>query len=171
MLPLGKKIGAKHMCAWLHQKWGGGSCPRGPPSPFLCHCLLLHARHAASKGYHVVVRYWHLQHVIDISGASLFHKCGMKNLNKGQPLTSLELLPLFAWEYACRALISLHSYTGWDTVSAFAGQKAKLLKLLIQSTDYQDMFLKNGIYHCNWQIAGSLYVLYVCPYISWHPLK
>ena len=56
----------------------------------------------------------------------------------------------------CRTLIGLHSYTGCDTVSAFAEQKAKPLKLLIQSTDYQDMFLKNGK-------LEALYVPYVCP--------
>ena len=72
----------------------------------------------------------------------------MKNMNKGRPLTSLELLPRSI--QGSHWFAQLHSYTGCDTVSAFAGQeKAKALKLLIQSTDYQDMFLKNGIYHCN----------------------
>ena len=63
MLPLGKKIGAKHKCDSTRNKVGGGGGGGGggglqplcPPSPFVCHCLLLHARHAAGEGYHVVV--------------------------------------------------------------------------------------------------------------------
>ena len=54
MLPLGKKLGPKisgnpPQIGW--QGGGGGITP----SSFLFHCLLLHARHAASEGYHVVV--------------------------------------------------------------------------------------------------------------------
>ena len=48
-------------------------------------------------------------------------------------LTSLELLLLSAWEYAGLSLVCTPVIIN---VSAFAGQKAKPLKLLIQSTDY-----------------------------------
>ena len=43
----------------------------------------------------------------------------------------------------CQALIGMHAFTGYDTVSAFAGKgKAKALKMLTHSKDYQDTFME-----------------------------
>jgi len=45
----------------------------------------------------------------------------------------------------CQALIGMHALTGCDTVSAFADKgKAKALKMLINSKDYQDNFMELG---------------------------
>ena len=52
-------------------------------------------------------------HIIGISGASLFQKCGMKNMNKGRPLTSLELLPLSTWEYTGLSLVFTIALLYW----------------------------------------------------------
>ena len=43
----------------------------------------------------------------------------------------------------CQALIGMHAFTGCDTVSDFAGKgKAKALKMLTHSKDYQDTFME-----------------------------
>ena len=43
----------------------------------------------------------------------------------------------------CQALVGIHTFTGCDTVSAFAG-KGKALKMLTHSKDHQDTFMGLG---------------------------
>ena len=46
---------------------------------------------------------------------------------------------------AFQALIGMHTFTGYDNVSAFAGKgKTKALKMLTHNEDYQDNFMEMG---------------------------
>ena len=77
----------------------------------------------------------------DPIGVPLFQKCSTKvrkiNIDIKKVGSSVEM---------CQALISgMHAFTGCDTVSAFAGKgKAKALKMLTHSRDYQDTFMELG---------------------------
>ncbi len=56
--------------------------------------------------------------------------------------------------YAGLSLACMHAYTGYDTVSAFAGKgKAKALKLLSKNKEIQDTFLKLGQ---EWDLSPDL---------------
>ena len=77
----------------------------------------------------------------DPIGVPLFQKCSTKirkiNIDIKKVGSSVEM---------CQALIiGIHAFTGCDTVSAFAGTgKAKALKMLTHSRDYQDTFMELG---------------------------
>ena len=109
--------------------------------------LLLHARHAADEGYHTIVICSEDTDVFVMSlafhdkiGASLFQKCGTKARRR---VVDISKVAATIGMRVCRALIGMHTFTGCDTVSAFAGRgKTKALKLLISHVDYQDTFLK-----------------------------
>lgn len=54
----------------------------------------------------------------------------------------------------CRALIGMHSYTGCDTVSAFAGKgKASALKILKNNKETQETFCELGN---EWDLSTKL---------------
>ena len=121
-------------------------------------CLLLHARHVACEGYHAVVICSEDTDVFIMSlpfhdkiGDSLFQKYGTKTR---RTVVDISKLAATVGMGMCRALNGMHTFTGCDTVSAFAGRgKAKALKLLISHVDNQDTFLKLGQ---EWELSQEL---------------
>ena len=121
--------------------------------------LLLHAAHAAREGYQGVVICAEDTDVFILSlafqdkiGAPLFQQCGTKTRRR---VIDIRKVAAKLGTNACRALIGMHAYTGCDTVSAFAGRgKAKALKILTSSKEYQDMFLLLGQ---EWDLPTDLF--------------
>ena len=72
----------------------------------------------------------------------LYQKCGNKTHSRIVDIMEVATKIVTS---ACQALLGMHAFTGCDTVSAFAGRrKAKVLKLLTNSKEHQDMFLLLG---------------------------
>ena len=68
----------------------------------------------------------------------------MRHKNKGKVI-DINKIDSGVGISVCQALIGMHAFTGCDTVSAFAGKgKAKVLKMLTHSKDYQDTFMELG---------------------------
>ena len=91
--------------------------------------LLLHAAHAAQNGYDSVVISSEDTDVFALLlafsssiDASLFQKCGTRTRTR---LVNISKVVAAIGEDVCRPLVGLHSFTGCDTVGAFAG-KGKL---------------------------------------------
>ena len=111
--------------------------------------LLLHAAHAAREGYEAVVICSEDTDVFilalafqDKISAHLFQRCGTRTRKR---LVDIKKVAATLGTDVCKALIGIHSYTGCDTVSAFAGKgKAKALKLLTKTKLYQGTFLQLG---------------------------
>ena len=102
--------------------------------------IILHAAHAAEEGYSAVVVAADDTDVLvlclafsaDISCA-IFQKCGTKNRVRYLDLTKIRQ---GLGDSVCNALIGMHTYTGCNTMSAFAGRgKLRALKLIMRSTD------------------------------------
>ena len=110
-------------------------------------CLLLLAAHATRKGYEAVIISSEDTNVFILAlslhnkiTARLFQRCGTKywkrlvNLKNAVTTLSIDV---------CMGLIGMHTYTGCNTVSAFAGnRKPKALKLLINDQVNQSIFLQ-----------------------------
>ena len=111
--------------------------------------MLLHANHAGKAEYENIViinddtdvMIIGLGHIKSHSG-NLFQKLGNQNRCKLINLTQiLNVLRSNIFE----ALIGLHSFTGCDSVSAFAGKgKTSALKLVKKEEKFQDLFLRTG---------------------------
>lgn len=111
--------------------------------------IILHAAHAAEEGYKAVVvvaddtdvSVLCLAFSDDIS-CPIFQKCGTKN--RVRYLDIMKLRQRLG-DNVCSAMIGLHTYTGCDTVSAFAGRgKLKALKLMMRSELFQKVFHELG---------------------------
>ena len=119
--------------------------------------LLLHAAHAAKEGYTSILLCSE-DTIVFILGlafqnsinASLYQKCGTKICTK---VIDIRKIAEHIGTQVCKALIGLHSYTGCDTVSAFAGKgKISALKTMITSESYE-LFSELG---CEWEISKNL---------------
>jgi len=70
----------------------------------------------------------------------MYRKCGTKNITR-----YLDITKLFhsLGGSVCDGLVGMHSFTGCDTVSAFAGRgKLSTFKLLKSDETYQEAFLR-----------------------------
>ena len=120
--------------------------------------LLLHAAHAVEEGYEGVVVCSEDTDVFimalafhDKIEASLFQKCGTKTRTR---VIDIRKVAGTLGIDVCRALIGIHSFTGCDTVSAFAGKgKTNALKLLKTSRNIQNMFSRLGE---EWELQPEL---------------
>lgn len=120
--------------------------------------LLLHAAHASEEGHGGVIICSEDTDVFimalafhDKITAPIFQKCGTRNrvriVNIGKVAATLGI-------EVCRALIGLHSFTGCDTVSSFAGKgKVSALKLVVGNKNVQQMFSKLGT---DWDLSPVL---------------
>lgn len=121
--------------------------------------LLLHAAHAATEGYGAVVICSEDTDVFimalafhDKIGVPLFQRCGTKTRKR---IIDIKRVASSVGLHVCRALIGMHAYTGCDTVSSFAGKgKAKALKILMHSRDYQTTFTELGT---EWNVSAALF--------------
>ena len=111
--------------------------------------LLLHAAHAAEEGYEGVVVCSEDTDVFimalafhDRIGASLFQKSGTRTRTK---VAGIRKVAATLGIDVYRALIGMHSFTGCNTVSAFAGKgKTSALKLLTTNKNIQCIFCRLG---------------------------
>ena len=122
--------------------------------------IILHSAHAAEEGYKAVVVVADDTDVLvlclafsdDIS-CPIFQKCGTKNR-----VRYLDIMKLWQrlGDGVCSALIGLHTYTGCDTVSAFAGRgKLRALKLMMRSEVFQTVFRELGQ---DWELSTDLFM-------------
>ena len=120
--------------------------------------LLLHAAHAAEEGYEGVVVCSEDTDVFimalafhDKIGSSLFQKFGTRTRTR---VADIRKVAATLGIDVCRALIGMHSFTGCDTVSAFAGKgKTNALKLLTTNRNIQHMFFRLGE---EWDLSPQL---------------
>ena len=124
--------------------------------PELCSCqeeadtrLLLHPAHAGQNGYDYVVIssedtdvFVLLLSFSSFIDASLFQKCGTR---ARKILVDISKVVATVGEDLCRALVGLHSFTGCETVSAFAGKgKLGVLKIPKSDVDAKQAFTELG---------------------------
>ena len=120
--------------------------------------LILHAAHASKQGYGRVVICSEDTDVFvmavafqDTIRTSLFQKCGTRNRSR---VVDVSKVAATLSAGARKALIGLHSFTGCDTVSAFAGRgKMLALKLMIANTNIQQIFSRVGE---EWDLSQEL---------------
>ena len=117
--------------------------------------LLLHASHAAQEGHPAVVVVTEDTDVFDLllsfcrtMNTIILQKCGSSTRTK---LIDITKITTVLGEDTCRGLIGLHAFTGFDSVSAFAGKgKAKALNILKMMQKPKKLSLdwaKNGNFH------------------------
>lgn len=122
--------------------------------------LLLHAAHASQEGYEAVVInsedtdvFILLTAFSNSIDASLFQKCGSQTRTK---LIDIDKIATALGQSLCRAIIGLHSFTGCDTVSAFAGKgKIKALKMAKADEHARRAFSMLGQ---TWDLPAELFV-------------
>lgn len=120
--------------------------------------LLLHANHAAEKGFHAVIICSEDTDVFIMSlafrdkiKAPIFQKCGTIGRTK---LIDINKVAASVGIDVCHALVGMHAYTGCDTVSAFAGKgKASALKYLTTDQEVQGTFRDLGK---EWDVSSEL---------------
>ena len=120
--------------------------------------LLLHGAHASEEGYSGVLICSEDTDVFimalafhDKITASLFQKCGTRNRAR---VVDIRKVAATLGIDACRALVGLHSFTGCDTVRAFAGKgKISALKLMLANRNIQQMFTRVGE---EWNLSEEL---------------
>ena len=123
--------------------------------------LLLHAPHASQEGYLSVAIssedtdvFILLLNFSSIINAKLFMRCCSRTRTRLVDIT--EVVRRIGNE-VCNALIGLHSFTGCDTVSAFAGKgKRGALKILKTNSDARRAFLELGK---SWKVSEDLLIL------------
>ena len=121
--------------------------------------LLLHALHAAECGYKsVVITAEDTDVLILCLGFSInipspmFQKCGTKNRTR---FIDIKKLSYALGGSVCDALIGMHTFTGCDTVSAFAGRgKMTTLKQMKLDQSYQEAFSQLG---ASWEVSAELF--------------
>lgn len=87
----------------------------------------------------------------DRIGASLFQKSGTRTRTK---VADIRKVAATLGIDVCGALIGMHSFTGCDTVGAFAGKrKTSALKLLTTNRNIQCMFCRLGE---EWDLSPQL---------------
>ena len=88
----------------------------------------------------------------DKLNCNLFLKCGSKACER---FIDIKKLALSLGKSVCKALLGLHSYTGCDTVSAFAGKgKVVALNLLKANETYRKAFIQLGE---QWTLTDELF--------------
>ena len=81
----------------------------------------------------------------------MYQKCGTENRVK---FVDISRMAQVLGHPVCKALPSLHAFTGCDSISAFAGKgKLSALKLLKLNDSYQEMFKEIGT---DWVISDLL---------------
>jgi len=121
--------------------------------------LILHTAHAAQEGYEAVVIISEDTDVFLLLlgfsasiGSNLYMKCGTKTRNR---LVDIRKVADSIGHEVCEALIGLHSFTGCDTTSAFAGRgKLGALKILKSDSSARQMFTELGQ---SWTVPDDLY--------------
>lgn len=123
--------------------------------------LLLHAAHASQEGYLAVAIssedtdvFILLLNFSSIINAKLFMRCCSRTRTR---LVDIRGVVQRIGNEVCNALIGLHSFTGCDTVSAFAGKgKRGTLKILKTNADARRAFLEFGK---SWTVSEDLLIL------------
>ncbi|KAK3730477.1 hypothetical protein QZH41_014705 [Actinostola sp. cb2023] len=123
--------------------------------------MLLHAAHAAQEGYEAVAIssedtdvFILLLNFSSIINAKLFMRCGSRTRTR---LVDIKGVIQRTGQEVCEALIGLHSFTGCDTVSAFAGKgKICALKILKSDEGARRMFRELGQ---SWAVPEDLFIL------------
>jgi len=122
--------------------------------------LLLHALHAAESGKYkaIVITAEDTDVLILCLGVSnnihcpMYQKCGTKNRLRFIDITKLRRL---LGDRVSDALIGMHSFTGCDTVSSFAGRgKMTILKQMKSNETYQEAFSELGR---SWEVSTDLF--------------
>ena len=123
--------------------------------------LLLHAKHAAQEGYEAVAVisedtdvFVLLLNFSSIINTRLYMKCGSRTRTR---LVDIKGAVQRTGREICEALIGLHSFTGCDSVSAFAGKgKIGALKILKSNEGARRAFRELGQ---SWTVSEDLYTL------------
>ena len=114
--------------------------------------VFLHAAHAAATGYRAVVITWEDTDLFSLwlLKASSHVLCLSNTVNR---------LKQHTWMYQellselCRSLLSLHAFTGCDSVNAFSGEgKVTALKHVKQNKSFQTLFQEIGM---EWNLADE----------------
>jgi len=122
--------------------------------------LLLHALHAAESGKYkaIVITAEDTDVLVLCLGVSnnihcpMYQKCGTKNRLRFIDITKLRRL---LGDRVSDALIGMHSFTGCDTVSSFAGRgKMTILKQMKSNETYQEAFSELGR---SWEVSTDLF--------------
>ena len=132
--------------------------------------LILHASHAARLGYKVVVVAAEDTDVFLLClafnclfPASMYVKCGTQTRTI---YVSISSVVAAMGRELCKCLIGMHTFTGCDTVSAFARRgKITALRPFKQHTSYQEMFDQlsiTGFYQkCFFRASKRLHASYI----------
>ena len=120
-------------------------------------CILLHAKHAAETIPALICITEDTDVFIICLGlcqdvnSNIFIRLGSKSSVRLVDITKLaDALSLDV----CTALLGLHPWTGYDTISTFAGQgKLKALKILLREQKFIDAFATLG---SSWNVANEL---------------
>ena len=118
--------------------------------------LLLHAKHAAQEGYEAVAVisedvFVFLLNFSSIINTRLYMKCGSRTRTR---LVDVKGAVQITGREICEALIGLHSFTGCDSVSAFAGKgKIGALKILKSNEGTRRAFRELGQ---SWTVSEDL---------------
>ena len=123
--------------------------------------LLLHASHAAREGYEaVIVNSEDTDVFILLLGFSssintkLYVRCGTKTRTR---LIDIGKVVHSIGREVCEALMGMHSFTGCDTVSAFAGKgKISALKILKSNNNVRRAFTELGQ---SWVVSDDLFTV------------
>jgi len=120
--------------------------------------LLLHAAHAARDGYKSVIVETEDTDVLCMLFQSkiacpLYQKCGTQTRTRYVDIRNVT--HMFGEQF-CEALPGLHTYTGCDTVSAFAGRgKVSALQKLEHEKSTQEVFSDLGK---EWELSEKLFI-------------
>ena len=143
--------------------------------------MVLHAQHASQQYERIVISSPDTDVFViclsfnPIINADLYFLTGVKNSRRlidisavvGSIDTNLNICKS-PKETLLKALIGFHSFTGCDTVSAFAGRgKLKPLMLMMKRQDYVDMFASLGTRTNIDESLIDLLIKYVCHMYSW----
>lgn len=121
--------------------------------------LLLHAAHAAASGSSAVVICSEDTDVFILCvafcervGTQLFLKCGTQTRIH---LIDINKICAAVGPDVCKALIGMHSFTGCDTVSAFAGKgKLRVLEILKKNSSVRETLTELGN---SWAVSPELH--------------
>lgn len=121
--------------------------------------MMLHAAHASSAGYQAIMISSQDTDVLLLCVAfnasiscPLYLKCGSQT--RTQYISISTVVQLFG-PNVCKALPGLHTFTGRESVSAFAGKgKLSAFQIVRKTREYQQVFQELGK---EWQLSEELF--------------
>ena len=122
-------------------------------------CLLLHAAHAVAEGYSAIVICSEDTDVFILCLAfserlnvPLFQKCGTQSRTRLVDITSVSSA---LGSDVCKALLGVHSFTGCDSVSAFAGRgKQRAFQIIKSDQNARNVLGKLGE---TWTLSSDMH--------------